>query len=45
MEVVVTSVYWVLWIQEATPVTVLKEWYLNMILSIASSKMEQLQDL
>ena len=42
MEDAVTFVYWVLWIQEATPVTVLKEWRLEMIYPIASSKMKQL---
>ena len=45
MEDAVTSVCWVLWIQEATPVTALKEWYLETIFPTASSMMEQLQDL
>ena len=42
MEDAVTCVCWVLWIQEATPVTALKEWYLETTLPTASSKMEQL---
>ena len=47
MEDAVTSVCWVLWIQEAILVTVLKKWHLEKIYPIASSEMvqEQLQDL